>query len=321
MNIIYYAAGASENLSAGISSNLNAEVWLNALRNNLPQATIREWQEGDTVGADYAMVWKPPAAMLRERTDLKAIFVLGAGVDAILQLGDNLPAGVPLIRVDDAGMGMQMAEYVSQAVLKYFRRMETYKKLQHSNSWTPLVPFNKPDFSIGVLGLGVLGKNIIETLRHFEFPIHGWSRTQNTIEGVQCYSGQDGLDAFLRATRVLVVILPLTKETENILDYAALSKLKPTSYVINVARGAHIVDEDLLKLIHSGHITGATLDVFREEPLPPQHPFWQEPRISITPHISALTIRETSAQQIALKIAALQRGESVNGTVDRSAGY
>lgn len=309
MNIIYYAAGAS------------AEVWLTALRNALPQANIREWQEGDTDDAEYAMVWKPPVTMLRERSNLKAIFVLGAGVDAILQLGDNLPAGVPLIRVDDAGMGMQMAEYVSQAVLKYYRRMDSYEQLNRIRTWTPLIPFNKTDFSIGVLGLGVLGQNIIDSLRQFEFPLLGWSRTQKTIEGVQCYSGQDGLDAFLRATRVLVVILPLTKETENILDYAALSKLKPASYIINVARGAHIVDADLLKLIENGHIVGATLDVFREEPLPQQHAFWQEPRISITPHISALTIRETSAKQIALKIAALQRGESVNGIVDRLAGY
>lgn len=309
MNIIYYAAGVS------------AEVWLAALRNALPQANIRQWQEGDSGAADYAMVWKPPANMLRERTDLKAIFILGAGVDAILQLGDDLPLGVPLIRVDDAGMGMQMAEYVSQAVLKYYRRMDAYEQLNRIRTWTPLLPFNKTDFSIGVLGLGVLGQNIITSLRHFEFPLHGWSRTQKTIDGVQCYSSQDGLDAFLRATRVLVVILPLTNETENILDYLALSKLKPDSYVINVARGAHIVEKDLLKLIQNGHIAGATLDVFREEPLPPQHAFWSEPRISITPHISALTIRDTSAQQIALKIAALQRGESVNGTVDRSAGY
>lgn len=309
MNIIYYAAGAS------------AEVWLTALRDALPQANIREWHEGDTGDADYAMVWKPPAAMLRNRTNLKAIFNLGAGVDAILQLGDDLPANVPLIRVDDAGMGMQMAEYVSQAVLKYYRRMDTYEQLNRIRTWTPLIPFNKTDFSIGILGLGVLGQNIIESLRHFEFPLHGWSRTQKSINGVQCYSGEDGFDAFLRATRVLVVILPLTNETENILDRVALSKLKPASYVINVARGAHIVEDDLLKLIQNGHIAGATLDVFREEPLPQQHAFWQEPRISITPHISALTIREISAQQIAVKIAALQRGENVNGTVDRLAGY
>lgn len=309
MNIIYYAAGVS------------AEVWLAALRKVLPQANIRQWQEGDTGAADYAMVWKPPINMLRDRTDLKAIFNLGAGVDAILQLGDDLPKDVPLIRVDDAGMGMQMAEYVSQAVLKYFRRMDTYEQLNRIRTWTSLIPFDKADFSVGVLGLGVLGQNIIASLRHFEFPLHGWSRTQKTIDGVQCYSGQDGLDAFLRATRVLVVILPLTNETENILDRVALSKLKPASYVINVARGAHIVEDDLLKLIQNGHIAGATLDVFREEPLPPQHAFWQDPRISITPHISALTIRDTSAQQIAVKIAALQRGETVGGTVDRSAGY
>ena len=308
MNIIYYAAGA------------NPETWLNAFHKALPDAKIRIWEEGDNAPADYALVWKPPAAMLHGRTDLKAIFNLGAGVDAILQLG-TLPQGVPLIRVDDAGMGMQMAEYVSHAVLRYFRRFDEYDTLQTERQWRPLTQHTKSDFSIGILGTGVLGNCIIEELRSFGFPLLGWSRSAKQIEGVQCYSGQDGLDAFLRATKVLVLILPLTKETENLLDITQLAKLKQDAYVINVARGAHIVEEDLLTLIQQGHIAGATLDVFREEPLPQSHPFWSEKRIHITPHISALTVREESAKQIANKIAALQRGEAVAGVVDQSKGY
>lgn len=309
MNIIYYAAGA------------DPEVWLHAFHKVLPHATIRQWQEGDTAPADYALVWKPPAAMLCGRTDLKAIFNLGAGVDAILHLGDALPRGVPLIRVDDAGMGVQMAEFVSHAVLRHFRRFDEYDAQQIGGQWQPLAQHTKADFSIGILGLGVLGNCIIDGLRHYGFPLLGWSRSAKQIAGVECFSGCDGLDAFLRATKVLVVILPLTTETENLLDATQLAKLKQGAYVINVARGAHIVEEDLLDLIQQGHIAGATLDVFRTEPLPLAHPFWQEKRIHITPHISALTVRAESAQQIADKIAALERGESVIGVVDQTKGY
>lgn len=309
MNIIYYAAGA------------NPDVWLNAFHHYLPEANIRIWEEGDNAPADYALVWKPPAAMLRGRTDLKAIFNLGAGVDAILQLGDALPQGVPLIRVDDAGMGVQMAEYVSHAVLRHFRRFDEYDALQADKQWRPLPQHHKDDFSIGILGLGVLGNCIIDGLRNFGFPLLGWSRSAKQIDGVQCFHGDDGLDAFLMQTKVLVLILPLTTETHNLMDKAKLAKLKQGGYVINVARGAHIVEEDLLALIQQGHIAGATLDVFREEPLPPAHAFWHEKRIHITPHISALTVRDESAKQIANKIAALQRGESVIGVVDQLKGY
>ena len=309
MDIIFHSAGA------------NPELWQNALLQAMPDAKLRIWQEGDTAAADYALVWKPPAAMLRDRSDLKAIFNLGAGVDAILQLGDALPAGVPVIRLDDAGMGIQMAEFVAHAVLRYFRRFDEYAMQNSVHAWHFLKPFDKQDFSIGVLGLGVLGNRIIDALRSFDFPINGWSRTQKNLAGVHCYAGRDQLDQFLQASKVLVVILPLTIETENLLDHAKLSQMPRGSYVINVARGAHLIETDLLALIQEGHISGATLDVFREEPLPLAHPFWSEPRISITPHISALTMRDESARQIAMKIQAMQHGQPVIGVVDPQRGY
>ena len=241
MDIIFHAAGG------------NPEAWLNSLQQAMPDAAIRVWHEGDTAPADYALVWKPPAAMLRGRTDLKAIFNLGAGVDAILQLGDALPAGVPVIRLDDAGMGVQMAEFVTHAVLRYFRRLDGYAAQNKEQVWRFLKPYEKKDFSIGVLGLGVLGNRIIDALRPYDFPLHGWSRTQKNLPGVVCYSDQDGLDHFLRASRVLVVILPLTPETEDVLDYANLATLPRGAYIINVARGAHLVDADLLTLIQQEH--------------------------------------------------------------------
>ncbi len=309
MDIIFHSAGA------------NPELWQNALQQAMPEANMRIWHEGDTAPADYALVWKPPAAMLRGRTDLKAIFNLGAGVDAILQLGDALPAGVPVIRLDDAGMGVQMAEFVAHAVLRYFRRLDDYARQNQQQVWRFLTPYEKKDFSIGVLGLGVLGNRIIDALRGFDFPLNGWSRTQKSVTCVNCYAGHDQLDQFLKASKVLVVILPLTTETENLLDREKLALLPKGAYLINVARGAHLIENDLLDLIQEGHIAGATLDVFREEPLAPTHPFWQEPRITLTPHISALTMRDESARQIAAKIQALQAGQAIAGLVDQSRGY
>ena len=171
------------------------------------------------------------------------------------------------------------------------------------------------------MGLGVLGQRVAQALRHFEFPVNGWSRTPKAVGGLQTFSGADQFDAFLAASRVLVNLLPLTVDTIDIMNQRSLSRLQPGAYVINVARGAHLVEGDLLALLDSGNLAGATLDVFRTEPLPPAHPFWRHPRITLTPHASARTLRETSIAQIAAKMAALERGEQVVGLVDVAQGY
>jgi len=238
-----------------------------------------------------------------------------------LQLGDGLPVGVPIIRLDDVGMGVQMAEYVTHAVLRYFRRFDQFDAQSRAQQWRPIKPFDKTDFTVGILGIGTLGQRIADALAHFEFPLHGWSRSPKNLPGITCFSGNDGLDAFLRGSRVVVCVLPLTPETSRILGRANLAKMPKGAYLINVARGGHVVEADLLEMVQDGHIAGATLDVFDVEPLLAQHPFWQEPRITITPHIGALTLIDESAQDIAAKIKALQRGEAVTGIVDRLKGY
>ncbi len=299
----------------------NPAPWLADLQAALPQASLRVWQEGDDAPADYAVVWKPPAAMLRNRPDLKAVFNLGAGVDAILQLGDALPAQVPIVRLDDAGMGVQMAEYVSHAVLRYFRRFDQLEAQQRNGQWRFLKAFEKEKFSVGILGLGVLGSRIAAALAPFGFPLQGWSRTQKDLPGVTCHCGADGLERFLAASKVVVCILPLTADTTGILNRDTLGKMPQGGYLINVARGAHLVEDDLLALVQSGQIAAATLDVFRQEPLPAAHPFWSEPRITITPHIAAVTLRGDSVRQIAAKIIRLQQGQTVEGVVNRARGY
>ena len=243
------------------------------------------------------------------------------GVDALLRFGEAIPQTVPIIRLGDAGMGLQMAEYVTHSVLRYFRRFDEYETQARTGSWAPLPQHYREDFAIGVLGMGVLGTRVLEALAPFGFPLRGWSRTDKKMAGVQCFHGIDGLDTFLRGSRVLVCMLPLTQDTSNLVNRANMSKLPAGAFLINVARGAHVAEPDLLALIKSGHIAAATLDVFRNEPLPAQHPFWQEPRITITPHISALTLRRESVQQIADKIRKLERGEAVTEIVDRQQGY
>jgi glyoxylate/hydroxypyruvate reductase A len=299
----------------------NPEPWLAELRTVFPDAHLRVWQEGDNDPADYALVWKPPLEMLQQRAGLKAVFNLGAGVDAILQFGDALPQGVPIVRLDDAGMGVQMAEYVTYAVLRYFRRFDEFEAQARAGQWRFLKPHDKQDFAVGILGLGVLGSRIAQALAHFGFRLNGWSRTPKDLPGVQCHAGAQGFDEFLRSSRVLVCALPLTGETAGLLNRDTLGKLPQHSYLINVARGAHLVEEDLLKLVQNEHIAGATLDVFQQEPLPPAHPFRQEPRITITPHMAALTLRGDSVRQIAGKISAMERGEPIAGVVDRTRGY
>jgi glyoxylate/hydroxypyruvate reductase A len=295
--------------------------WARDFAQALPQAETVMWQEGqDTAPCDYAVLWAPTPALLDQLSHVKAIFLMGAGVDAMLKFGDALP-DVPVVRLGDAGMGEQMAEYVAYAVLRYFRRFDEYEEQARHGLWAPLPVYAKEEFTVGVLGLGKLGLPVVRALRQLGFPVRGWSRTPKDLPGVACYAGMESLDDFLGGTRVLVCMLPLTPETSNLLDRARLSTLPEGAYLVNVARGAQVAEPDLLGLIRSGHIAGATLDVFRNEPLPAPHPFWSEPRITITPHISALTIREEAVRQIAHKITLLERGEAVADVVDRTTGY
>ncbi len=292
--------------------------WIENLRALLPEATITEWQAGAPL-ADYAIVWAPPQAFLDEQTRLRGIFNTGAGVDALMAL--RLPPGVPVVRLDDSGMAVQMAEFVTHAVVRHFRELDGYQADVAAGRWSFRKPHRRSDFPVGVMGLGVLGQRVAQALASFEFPVRGWSRSPRTVDGVACFSGEAQFAPFLAGTRVLVCLVPLTDETEGILNRATLSQLLPGAYVINVARGAHLVDEDLRALLDEGHLAGAALDVFRTEPLPAAHPFWSHPRITVTPHTSARTLREDSVAQIAGKIRALERGAPIAGVVDPVRGY
>ena len=295
-----------------------AEPWLQGFSAALPGVEISVWQPG-APQADYAVVWAPPQQFMDEQPGLKALFNIGAGVDALLKL--RLPPKALVVRLDDAGMAVQMAEYVCHAVIRHFREFDGYEADTQAGRWGYRKPRLRSDYPIGVMGLGVLGERVAKALAQFEFPINGWSRSPKAIDGVRGFAGADQFNDFLAASRVLVNLLPLTPDTTNVINKGTLARLQPGAYVINVARGAHLVDEDLLAAIDSGHVAGATLDVFRTEPLPAGHAFWTHPRITVTPHTSARTLRDESIAQIAGKIGALQRGETIAGVVDPAYGY
>lgn len=306
----------------------DASAWLQGLARALPGAELREWQPGDTAPADYAVVWHPPRELFAARKGLRAVFNLGAGVDAILALERDhpgtLPADALLVRLEDSGMAPQMAEYVQHAVLRYLRRFDEYALQQARREWHVLAPHPLETFTVGVLGLGVLGARVARAVASLGVPVRGFSRSAKTLDGIETFSGElrgSQFDAFLSEVKVLVNLLPATPDTENVLDARTFGKLPRGAYLVNVARGTHLVEEDLVDALANGTLAAATLDVFRHEPLADDHPFWREPRITITPHSSALTLRDEAISQVADKIEALARGETVSGIVHTARGY
>ncbi|WP_342321154.1 glyoxylate/hydroxypyruvate reductase GhrA [Kosakonia sp. BYX6] len=298
--------------------------WVNALSRALPQANIRIWTRGDNAPADYALVWHPPVEMLKGRT-LKGVFALGAGVDAILsQLKNNpdmLGESIPLFRLEDTGMALQMQEYAVSQVLHWFRRFDDYQTLKQQAKWQPLDEYEREDFTIGILGAGVLGAKVAESLHAWGFPLRCWSRSRKSLPGVTSFAGSNELSDFLHGTRVLINLLPNTPETAGIINHSLLEQLADNSYVMNLARGVHVVESDLLQALDSGKVKGAMLDVFNQEPLPANNPLWAHPCVAITPHVAAVTRPAEAIAFISRTIGQLERGEQVSGRVDRQRGY
>jgi len=303
---------------------MDLQPWLDGLAGRFPAADIWRWS-ADCADrqADYALAWSPPAAFLASQRNLKAVFCLGAGVDRLLALhgAAGLGARTPLVRLDDAGMAVQMAEYVCHALFAHTRQFAAYRQQQEQAVWKTLPAIDRAAWPVGVMGLGAIGARVARSVAAFDYPTFGWSRSPKSLAGVTTLHGDEQLDAFLRATRVLVSVLPLTAATTGILNAATLGKLRPDGYLISTGRGGHLVEADLLAMLDGGQLGGATLDVFAAEPLPADHVFWRHPRIQLTPHISAITLVGASLDQIAGKIASMENGQPVAGRVDAERGY
>lgn len=302
----------------------DTQYWIRELEKQLPGARVREWKAGDNQPADYALVWHPPVEMLQGRA-LKAVFALGAGVDSILSKlrdhPDMLPLSIPLFRLEDTGMGRQMQEYAVSQVLHWFRRFDDYQTLKLASRWQPLPEYRADEFTIGIMGAGVLGAKVAESLQPWGFPLRVWSRSRKSWPQVQSFAGQAELGGFLQGTRVLINLLPNTAETVGIINQTLLAQLPDESYLLNLARGVHVVEEELLAALNNGKLKGAMLDVFSREPLPQESPLWAHPRVAMTPHVAAVTRPMEAIAYIAGTISRLERGESVSGQVDRQRGY
>lgn len=301
----------------------SARRWRDALAAQLSGAQVEIWDDSYRGEADYA-VGRPPAEFFSQQPRLRAVFSIGAGVENILANTVLRPA-LPIIRLEDAGMGEQMADYCLHDVLRWMYRRGEYASQQQTGVWRELPIEARTQWPIGLFGLGVLGRQVATAFAALGFPVNAYARSaHNEDPRITCFASSGGAGdfaAFMRATRVLIILAPLTPATQDYFDSSRLALLPRASYVINVARGGLLVDEALLELLDSGHLAGAALDVFREEPLPPEHPFWAHPKIRITPHAAAATLIVPSAIQIAEKIRRLQRNEPISGVVERERGY
>lgn len=295
--------------------------WRDAILAALPDLDFRVAPDlGDPADIDCTLVWKPPKGWHRQFPNLRAILSLGAGVDALLE-DAALPPGVPITRMVDAGMGRQMAEYAAYGVMHFHRRMDEYARLQREGRWQPLAPVAARDCPVGILGLGVLGQQAAELLVAMGYPVRAWSRSRKDVAGVESFCGPGELDDFLAQVRVLVNFLPLTPETRGFIDRRLLARLPRGASLINLARGGHVVEDDVLAALDEGTLAGALLDVFGAEPLAPDHPFWRHPKVVVTPHIAAVTQADDAAAQVIANLKRLRAGEPLRGVVDREKGY
>lgn len=300
--------------------------WDERFRALAPARDIRLWPDrvGDPGDIIYACAWKPPHGLLATFPNLRAIFSLGAGVDFLI--ADPALPDVPIVRIVDPDLTMRMTEYVALHVLAIHRRCRRYEEQQRARLWRDHDQPAACEVAVGVMGLGVLGRDAVAVLARLGFRVAGWSRTPKTIAGVETFHGSDGLDAFLARTEILVCLLPHTPATESMLNMALFRKLKPGgalggAYLINAARGLLQVDADILAALDGNVLAGATLDVFPVEPLPPESLFWTHPRVTITPHNAAQSDPRTLAVNVLEQIDRFERGLPLEHVIDRKAGY
>ena len=306
-----------------IAPGLKSEWWASELLQQDPDLDVCIWPNvADPNSVEYALAWKPPAGAIATFPNLKVVFSLGAGVDHLLT-DPSFPQHAGVSRVVDPYLTAGMREYVLLHVLRAHKNQPALNQQQRDHVWDDRAQELRQadEQTVGILGLGELGRNCAETLTTLGFDVAGWSRTPKDIPGITCFNDRVGLGAILGRSHILVCLLPLTPETENILNADLFSKLPRGAHLINAARGGHLVEDDLIPALESGHLAHATLDVFRTEPLPYNHSFWDHPRITVTPHNASITDPRSVARQIVDGIACIQRGEAVPNTVDLTLGY
>ncbi len=298
-----------------------ADLWVKALKEIDPRLDIRLYpHDRMREEVDFALTWRHPYGLFASYPNLRCISSMGAGVDHLLRDPD-LPRQVTITRLVDPFLAQDMAEFVLALVMGHLRNLSGFKLKQINSEWQPAGYARIQDVTIGIMGMGAIGKNVALQLQKSGFRVLGWARTPKAWTEIKVYSGSNELADFLVQSNILVCVLPLTSETQGIINKANLQQLPKNAFVINVGRGEHLVEEDLVAMINEGHIYGASLDVFSEEPLPIESPLWKHPRINITPHIASITDPASVAPQIVKNYYALKEGKELLNTVDFVKGY
>lgn len=298
------------------------EDWESAFRALAPEIafTVSRGDFPPGERADWAVVWKPPPGALARMKGLKGIFSLGAGVDHILSDPD-MPKDIPLSRVVDPYLTAGMSEYVVLHVLAHHRGLYRNLAAQAAGRWRPFAAKRADAVRVGILGLGELGLDAARKLKPFGYRLAGWSATRKAEPGVESFAGTAELAAFLGRTDILVCLLPLTPATRGILNSATLALLPEGAALINAARGGHLIESDLIAALDEGHLSGATLDVFQREPLPPESPLWSHPKVVVTPHMASLTDARSTAKAMVESMARIRAGGRPLYEVDLARGY
>jgi glyoxylate/hydroxypyruvate reductase len=299
---------------------VDPETWRRELLEAIPDLDFRLWPEvGDPEAIEMVLADFAPPGFLRSLPNLKLVSYLGYGVDNLFK-DPELPAKVPITRISGAGIADQVAQYVLLYLLRRHRLLDHYDNLQRRRRWDPTRPKRNNEVVVGVLGLGTLGTKVASILAEIGLPVIGWSRTLKRIDGIECLAGEEALADVLGRSDYIVCVLPLTPATHHILKRETFALCKRGAYLINVGRGGHVADFDLIEAVDSGLLSGATLDVCELEPLPEGHPIWGHPRITVTPHVAAFFVDDGIAEA-AENYRRLKRGEQIPHTVDRAVGY
>ena len=298
-----------------------AQWWRDHLQKLLPAIECRLWDSvNDPADVLYAVVWRPPTGWLKRFSNLQCIVSIGAGIDHILE-DTELPAGVPVIRTTGADLTQRMREYVCLHVLRLHRRSVETELAQRQRRWHNRIVPVAGERNVGVMGLGNLGTACAKSLYALGFNVAGWARQKHSIDGIKCFAGDAELSYFLSTIDILVCLLPLTPATKNFLCRSLFRQLPTGASIINVGRGAHLVEEDLLDALESGQLSFATLDVFRTEPLPKDHPFWLHKQITVTPHIASMIDPDTGGKEIAANLTRFINNEPIDDLASRDEGY
>ena len=307
---------------AYVSRDTDGVQWKKLLEAGLGPLDFRTLKGGfgNTADIDVALAWKPDKDVLGSFRNLKMVVSLGMGVDHLLADG-RVPQGVAITRIMDDGLVGQMSEYAIYWALRHHRDIDKYAELQRQQHWKPLDFVDTIYRRVGVMGLGTIGQDTAGTFAALGFPTAGWSRTAKNLAGIETFHGADGLAKFLARTDILIAVLPLTRETQGILNAKAFAALPKGAYLINMARGGHVVDDDLLAALDSDHLSGAVLDVFNTEPLPAGHRYWTHSKVHVTPHIAGATNPRTASPGVIENIKRLRSGRPLLHTVDAKSGY